>query len=506
MTTLRWLSVTLSLLVACGGDPTDDPMQGPGHSGHDDHNSSNHDPGAQPGKVQVTDLGSGVQRLVVDATDDAAWIEVDLALPGEAQSDGWDLRISRFRVRTNGGVSGDGGMEVAPLVGVGLAEVSKAPSDGYVTDAAKEGADPETPDFVPDQDVLGAFELENSASETGWYAYDPMNHVLSPADVTYAVRGRGGDYYALRFVDYYDAVGTPGFVTFDLTPIEAPDLDPLDALDASRTQFLTVDGQLVDDSDPLGWDLSISRTWMVTNSGMSGAGVGGARWAEDGADFERVTEAPTVGFLQDELMPLPGPPGSGEAPGNPVLNDAENGWYDYDPMTHQVSPKAGVILVRGADGGYAKVAVEAYSVGVYRLRIASIPAKPETAAAEVTLASTYTVVDLSTGRVTAEVEDPTAIQGWDLAFTADRVLTRAGAVALADFDGAATATTEGFVADEGVGEMRSHSEMTASLPSGGAFSMPVGDGLGYAKVRWTTADDTVSLEWVYTGPNRERFR
>ena len=64
------------------------------------------------------------------------------------------------------------------------------------------------------------------------------------------------------------------------------------------------------------------------------------------------------------MLPIPGPPGSGEFSGNDVLG----GWYDYDPKTHAISPKAAVFLVQGGDGNWAKVQFAGYDDGEVTLQ------------------------------------------------------------------------------------------------------------------------------------------
>ena len=109
------------------------------------------------------------------------------------------------------------------------------------------------------------------------------------------------------------------------------------------------------------WDIAFSRTLVRTNSGASGAGEGGAAEAET-SDLDAI-DAAAESYAADEEVALPGPPGSGTTPANPVLN----GWYAYDPSTHTVSPRDAAYLVRTADGGHVKLRVLAWEDGVYTL-------------------------------------------------------------------------------------------------------------------------------------------
>jgi hypothetical protein len=154
----------------------------------------------------------GVVRTVVDATDEQAWRYLDL---DSRRDDGaaarWDLGFSRFRVRTNGGASGDGGVQVAALAGQDFDALKRAPDAGFRADQP-DGA--EDTDTEPDN----AF---NSGPED-WYDYNVMTHALTPRAITYVIASTEGRFYKLRIEDYYDSAGTPGFLSFRWAEIDAP--------------------------------------------------------------------------------------------------------------------------------------------------------------------------------------------------------------------------------------------------------------------------------------------
>jgi len=62
-------------------------------------------------------------------------------------------------------------------------------------------------------------------------------------------------------------------------------------------------------------------------------------------------------------VPEPGPPGSGTFSGNPVLS----AWYDYNPRTHEVTPRPVAFVVCTADGGVARLRISGYGQGVMSL-------------------------------------------------------------------------------------------------------------------------------------------
>lgn len=480
-------------LAACGGTSTPN-----------DNHAHHPDGGAAPAaKVNIEAEGAGRWKVALDASDEATWIPLDLDTmrAEDAAGAGWDLSASRFRVRVNGGVSGEGGVRVAALVGADLDALTEAPADGYATDAPQQ-VDPERPDQVPDSGADLVFERAHAASSSGWYTYDPATHVLGAADVVYVLLSTEGRAFALRFGGYYDAFGTPGHITLTVKEVAPPAAapGPLE-VDASSVAALALDGAPADLAAPLGWDLSLSRTVLATNGGASGAGLGGARWAPEGVDFEALTEAPTLGYAVDALLPLPGPPGSGEAPGNPVLA----GWYDYDPVSHTVSPKAQPLLLRGAAGDYAKLQIISYQDGVYQLHLTPLPAQISRATLEVPLGDEWRYVSLRAGAAVtpdAPEDSPT----WDLALRRDQVRTNGGAsgaggaAAQAAEATVTTAPEASYVEDAAEG----HPDLTAWLAGERAPATFVvraaGEG-GYARLTMEAVDDaTLRLTWTYSGP------
>jgi hypothetical protein len=141
-------------------------------------------------------------------------------------------------------------------------------------------------------------------------------------------------------------------------------------IDASDYQnwvyFHCAMGGVMPVSDPMtsrDWDMRVRRTQLGTNSGTSGGGSGGERSMAT-TDWNAVGSCPTDGYQSDAMLPIPGPPGSGEYSGSPALADL----FDYDPATHAVSSKGLVYCVRTGDGKYAKFAVVNYASGQLTLR------------------------------------------------------------------------------------------------------------------------------------------
>jgi hypothetical protein len=108
------------------------------------------------------------------------------------------------------------------------------------------------------------------------------------------------------------------------------------------------------DSASTDWDLAFNATTILVNGGASGPGMGGAVVLDD-TSFAAVTEAPPPeAFAVDR--------GTGRTE-TAIPGGAGNGWYDYDFATGIVAPRPGVLVIRTADGLYAKVAIESYYQG-----------------------------------------------------------------------------------------------------------------------------------------------
>ncbi len=108
------------------------------------------------------------------------------------------------------------------------------------------------------------------------------------------------------------------------------------------------------DSASAAWDLALRSTTILVNGGAVGPGEGGALVLQD-TTFEAVTAVPAgAAFAVDR----------GTVRGETAIpTGAGNGWYDYDFVSGVVSPRPAVLVVRTADGRYAKVAIESYYRG-----------------------------------------------------------------------------------------------------------------------------------------------
>lgn len=149
----------------------------------------------------------GTRSTGIDATDYEVWHHFDLET-GEvvsADDERWDIAIQRFQIKLNGGVSGDGNVDAAPIEDVSYEDVTAAPESGYVTDE-------------PDADEDGNPEYALG----GWYNYDVSTHILTPAAVVYVIRSVEANPHRFEVLDYYDDAGTSGHMSFRWTPITSP--------------------------------------------------------------------------------------------------------------------------------------------------------------------------------------------------------------------------------------------------------------------------------------------
>jgi len=173
---------------------------------HIDHPAEPPDAGSSPtGKVATSRGSDGTYTTTLDATSMTDWTYLDFETGMEADpATAWDLRVQRFHISTNGGVTGDGGVKVAP-VETTFAAMTAAPSDGWISDAADANGDG-IPDYAFDQG-------------DGWYAYDEATHLLAPRSIVYAIQTDGGSSLKLAIDSYYDTAGTGGHFSFHWAPL-----------------------------------------------------------------------------------------------------------------------------------------------------------------------------------------------------------------------------------------------------------------------------------------------
>jgi hypothetical protein len=349
---IRWARITLP----AGAEPVPGGDPGNGGSGVVDPGEPTAEGGApEPQEPQEPVWPQG--SVEVDASLADQWVYLSLAagvLGAAAPADplGWDLAMSRTRWRTNSGVSGDG-FGGAQLTLEPYDDLAHAPTFGYTEDTLMAPPGPPGSPLEPGNPALAS-----------WFDYNPATHGVSPKDQSFLVRTAAGEYAKLRiegwlagkYILRWESV--PGLASAETTTIDASSKETWTYWSFSFGQVL----ESVEDGS-LDWDLAFRRTEVRTNGGTSGAGQGAAADLGD-VEILDVTSPDSFELASDEMLPLPGPPGSGESSGNPVLSS----WYDYNPQTHKVSPRAKAFLVRTAHGDWAQLRVFDWQDGVFTVQ------------------------------------------------------------------------------------------------------------------------------------------
>jgi hypothetical protein len=179
-----WLALGLGTLTACWPD-----IRGVDYEPWDEQAA------AEAPKVVNEPGPDGTTLTTVDATDALAWVYVELdedmlELAGDVE--GWDIAFSRQRIMLNGGISGEGGVEVAVIEAESLADVVTAPVTGFATDLEDDDDDNAEPEY--------AFDV--------WFDYNSSNHVLTPFPLVFVVRTTDDQLVAIEILSYYDDAGT----------------------------------------------------------------------------------------------------------------------------------------------------------------------------------------------------------------------------------------------------------------------------------------------------------
>jgi len=164
--------------------------------------------------IETEVKADGLRETVVNATskEDYWYFDLDEDAEVEESSADWDLAFQRFKIKSNGGDSGDGHVIVAK-VATPFAELEKAPDSGYVEDSDAVSSKSENGD--PNYAFLGP---------DPWYSYEAM-HMLSPKDVVFVVRSTEEKFFKVEILDYYDKAGTAGYLRFQWAEVEPPDAE-----------------------------------------------------------------------------------------------------------------------------------------------------------------------------------------------------------------------------------------------------------------------------------------
>lgn len=104
------------------------------------------------------------------------------------------------------------------------------------------------------------------------------------------------------------------------------------------------------DSATSGWDIGFNSTTIIVNGGTSGPGSAAVLvWT---GIYSDLSEAPADGYKQDD---------KNATPPNAIPTGSGKGWYNYNDITHVISPIPGRVLVfKTTDGKYVKMELISY--------------------------------------------------------------------------------------------------------------------------------------------------
>ena len=139
---------------------------------------------------------------------------------------------------------------------------------------------------------------------------------------------------------------TVAFASFNQTVIQATSNVEWTHCDLSLGALTTASGP---------WDLRMRRFQAATNSGSSGSGSGGAcrtglsdlSAVNSVGQFSSSTAGNCPNFSVDVVQSAAGAGGgASDFSGSPIMLD----WYNYDSVTHVLSARSEVYIVRSSDG------------------------------------------------------------------------------------------------------------------------------------------------------------
>lgn len=134
----------------------------------------------------------------------------------------------------------------------------------------------------------------------------------------------------------------PTFAPSDAAPAHRPgtvDTVTLDARDESRwVYFDLAAGRALVPPDTVGWDLAVRRFHLIVADAAANMGA---------SDFATIAAAPDSGFVRTVAA-------------RDTTNAAIERWYRYGMLTHLLTPRGDVHIVRSRDGTFAKLEILSY--------------------------------------------------------------------------------------------------------------------------------------------------
>jgi len=321
-------------------------------------------------------------------------------------SNNWDIAFNRYNVKTNGGTSGIGGVEVVNTGSKDFDAVTQYPGVGYQKDEEvttygrpKEGQT--TPTVITNSVNKAITGTVMNPDPKGFYNYTPPAQGSNTPHINltkyvYVIKTTKGNYVKIQITEYTNSKGETGYLTFKYdtltsqAPVEKVSLTFTKAaaevqLDATADwqYFSLATGSVVSatQSNTTSWDIAFKGYYVKLNGGVSGKGKGEALKTES-KDFETVKETIVVGFEKDKEVTFKAMGGK-ETKENvsPVLTGgfgSTTGTINISPANMKVwgsvyAPNKWVYIIKTADGKYAKVQVTDFYKEVNGKKVENFP-------------------------------------------------------------------------------------------------------------------------------------
>ncbi|MEE4251579.1 MAG: HmuY family protein [Alcanivoracaceae bacterium] len=239
--------------------------------------------------------------------------ELMLTAEQAASSDQWHVAVRRFSVQLNGGASGPG--SVAGALADAQDEFYDGNDDPVVSVFTNASPDSELAAFTatmtePEnwvEDSVVTLLKGSSSTDGGWYAYNPMNGVITAnSDNGWLIRaGEGNSYARMRAEEITFATRSGnGVESFQFSfDVQVPDTDQFTATATFSGSIPPAGGEVCFDFNAdetvacAGslWDLKIAFVgrdfYLRSNGGVSGDGAGGVFGPFDWSDLSTWTSA-----------------------------------------------------------------------------------------------------------------------------------------------------------------------------------------------------------------------
>ncbi len=200
---LKWIVVLLAALFIASCSDDDDEKKIPLNAKSVKEMMSN-----DFGTWQYYSFEKGFDKPVgVGSTDpktgdDAKW----------AKRLDWDIAFNRYKIRTNGGVSGNGKGAVAILEGTDFKGLKNAPEKGYVVDAKQQVYIKMPPKGPEDMAMVGMSTVST------WVKIEmqkPGQYTTKITPTLFVLKTATGKYVKMYLKNYKNAKGKNGYISFD---------------------------------------------------------------------------------------------------------------------------------------------------------------------------------------------------------------------------------------------------------------------------------------------------